>query len=268
MTAPRLPELIRFGQRIAVRMKELELIDRSFTIAASAFVALLPAILLISGAFEPTGQTSVVATEIINRMGLDGIAADAVRVLLPRGQSRFYLIGLFITVYGAFSLSRRATRLYAAIWQVPVLRLPQQWRGLVWVAMQLIEVTAVAVLRDQARDARPLPKLLLFAGAIAVWFGVELLAQRLITLGRIPWNRLTVAAGLVALGRLLVAIWTVVYLARSLTQQAEQYGPVGVVFSIFTSLFVLIGAVMLATLLAAVLTERAPATEPAPAAAG
>ena len=125
------------------------------------------------------------ADQIIARLSLDGAAADAVRTLLPRGQLHFYAIGLAITLFGAFSLSRRAARAYSAIWGIPDLPRKEMWRGLVWVILQLTAILSVGEMRDLASRTPIAVRLLVLTSASAVWFGAELIAQRTITRGRI-----------------------------------------------------------------------------------
>lgn len=259
-----LAALVQAGQAVLRHAARTEILDRVYVIAAGCFVSLLPVLLYITGALgsSSTGD-SVIATELIERLGLTGAAADAVHTLLPRGSVNFYLTGVLVTLFGAFSLSRRAARAYAAIWQVPDLPPKQLWRGLVWLLLQLASIGSVAVIRDQARPASTAAKIAWFAAAVIVWYTVELVAQRLITRGQVAWRRLNIAAGLVATGRLLVALWATIYLAGSLTRQADLYGPIGVVFSMFSSIFAAIAATLIATLIAASLTQ--PATEGEPA---
>jgi membrane protein len=260
--------VIEFAREVLRRVGETELVDRAYTIAASAFVGLLPLVLLVTAAFVEPGEASPVADEIISRLGLEGIAANAVRTLLPAQRTGFYWFGLLVILYSLFSLSRRASRAYAAIWQVPQLRIDQQWRGLVWVLLELASITSLAWLRDPMPSAGPWVKAGLVGVGTLVWFGTELASQRLLTRGAVPWRRIGAAAALVAIGRLGVSVWVSFYVASSVARQAEAYGPVGVVFALFTSLFASVAVTLGATMLGAVLTgPRAPAGADVPEAA-
>ena len=66
---------------------------------------------------------------------------------------------------------------------------------------------------------------------------------------------LMLAAGFVTLGRLGIVVWGGLYLAPALSRQADSYGPIGVVFGLFTALFASWLAILGGTLIAAVLTE-------------
>jgi membrane protein len=246
--------VVEYVREILRRVGETELVDRAYTIAASTFVGLLPLLLLATGAFATPGEASPVANQIITRLGLEGVAANAVRVLLPAQRSGFYWFGVLVILYSLFSLSRRAARAYSAIWQVPQLRIDQQWRGLVWILLELASIVSLAWLRDPLPSAGTTGRVLIVAGATLLWFGTEMLAQRLLTSGAVPWRRIAVAAALVSVGRVGVAMWVSVYVASSVARQAETYGPVGVVFALFTSLFASVAVTLGATMLGAVLT--------------
>ncbi|NUT33083.1 MAG: hypothetical protein HOV79_08415 [Hamadaea sp.] len=244
------------------RMSEIELLDRVYVIAAGTFVSVLPLLLLVTGALgaSPSRGESLLAVQLIQRLGLDGSAADAVRALLPSSSLRFYAVGLAITFFGLYSLSRRAAHAYAAIWQIPDLPRNRLWRALVWILLQLAAILSVGIVRDQARGAEPTARLALFVTIGIIWYATELAGQRLITDRQVTWGRLHLAAGLTTVARLGVAVWASIYLATSLARQAELYGPIGVVFAMFTSLFATIAATLIATLIAATLTTRRPSS--------
>lgn len=237
------------------QVRRVELLDRSYTIAASAFVALLPLVIALAGIVSGDGEMAPLGDGVIERLRLDGAAADAVRLLFTGGSPGFYPLGLLVVLYSAFSLSRRVGRAYAAIWDVPGLTLRQQWRGLVWVLLQVVVVLSVGGLRELAVRFDPAVAVGFYAASVVVWVVTEVIAQRLLTVGQVAWRRLAVAGGLVGVARLGVAVWVLVYLAPSLSRQAEQYGPIGVVFSVFTLLFVVAVSMLLGTMLAAVATR-------------
>lgn len=246
---------MRIARDVLRRMAEAELLDRVYVIAAGTFVSALPLLLLLTGALGTSRRSeSVFATQLIGRLGLGGSAADAVRTLLPASRLHFYAVGIAITLFGVYSLTRRVARAYAAVWQIPELPRNRWWRALVWLLVELAAIVSVAAVRDLARGSAMHARVLLFVVAIIIWYAAELAGQRLITDGRVPWRSLHVSAGLTAVGRLGVALWAAVYLGTSLARQAELYGPIGVVFALFTSLFASIAATLIATLVAATVT--------------
>jgi len=248
--------MVRFLRDVLRRVAEIELLDRVYVIAAGTFVSVLPLLLLLTGVFGRSGDRaeSVLAVQMIQRLELDGSAADAVRTLLPSGRLHFYAVGLAITLFGLSSLSRRAAHAYAAIWRIPDLPRNRLWRALAWLLVEMAAIVSVAAVRDLARGTQAIARVTLFVLAIIIWYAAELGGQRLITDGRVPWRSLHLAAGLTTVGRLGVAIWVAIYLGTSLTRQAELYGPIGVVFALFTSLFAAIATTLIATLIAATAT--------------
>ena len=115
----------------------------------------MPLILVLTAAFTGTGEDSAMATELIDRFGLAGAARAAVQQLFttPGAGSGVYWTGLLITLYTAFSLSRRVGRAYAAdLGRAAAAARNQVWRGLVWVAIQVALVLVVSTLRSFGRE--------------------------------------------------------------------------------------------------------------------
>jgi membrane protein len=244
-------------------------IDLAYTLSAQAFVALIPLILVVTAAFSHTGQDSAMANELIQRFGLAGAAQAAVRQLFttPGAGSGVYWTGLVITLYSAFSLARRVARAYASLWDIPRLPANQQWRGLVWLLIQVLVILVLSTLRSFGRAHGVGAEIALLLAVLALWGGTEYFTQWLLTFGQVARERLLVAASLVSLGRLGVTLWSGLYLPGLLSRQSEQFGPIGVVFSLFSWIFASALVLLVATLLGAVLTSRPPRTwlRPVPA---
>ena len=96
---------------------------------------------------------------------------------------------------------------------------------------------------------------LLPATALLLWAAAEYFTQSLLTRGQVPRRRMIVAVALATFGRVGIVLWTAFYLSASMVRQAETYGPIGVVFALFTGLLVYWVILMGTTLLAAVLTD-------------
>ncbi len=246
------------------------LLDLAYTLSAQAFVAMIPLVLVVTGVFTRGGDDALIARELTDRFGLAGAARAAVRTLFqtPGAGSGIYWTGLLITLYSAFVLSRRVGRAYAMIWDVRALPVSQQWwRGLTWIAIQVTMLMLVSGLRSFGRAHGTALEIVALVLLLIVWAGSEFAAQRLLTAGQVARERLLVAAGLVSLGRLGVGAWSAVYLPATLSRQSEQYGPIGVVFGLFTWIFASLLVLLVMTLLGAVLTRRPVATWLHPAAA-
>jgi membrane protein len=239
---------------MVARIGQLELLDRAYTLAAQTFVTVIPLILAIAAALTSPGS-DVVAEELISRFGLVGAAAKSVDDLIVVRTEGIYWIGLLLTLYAAFTLSKRASRAYNAIWGTPQLPVRDQWRSIVWIVMQLVLIIMVTELRGFVEGSGPVLALLAATGIMVVWAGAEALTQTVLTRGHVARNRILLAAVLVSIGRFGIVVWSGLFLTTSMTRQAESYGPIGVVFALFTGLLVYWMVLLGSTLLAAVITD-------------
>lgn len=246
--------MVARARHLVARVGQLELLDRAYTLAAQSFVALFPLILAIAAAVASPGS-NVVAEEVIKRFGLAGAAAKAVQDLIVVRTQGVYWLGLLLTVYAVITLSKRASRAYNAVWGTPQLPVRAQWRALLWIVVQLLLVVMVTELRGVVRAAGPVLALLTAVLILVVWFAAEAFTQALLTRGLVARRRILVSASFATVGRLGIVVWSAVFLTPSLIRQAESYGPIGVVFALFTGLLVYWAVLLGATLLAAVLTD-------------
>jgi len=114
-------------------------------------------------------------------------------------------------------------------------------------------------LRDLYRSHGGLVEVLAVVALLGTWFFVDWFGVRLLV-PQAP-NRLVVASAVVSgAGRLGVTAWAAVYMPTAMSEQAAQYGPIGVTFTIFTYLLVnvivYVGAPLLVTTWVAWRRER------------
>lgn len=233
------------------RFFRLELLERSFGLAAQAFVALLPLVIAIVSLFV-TDSGELIADQFTTRYGLDDVARHAIQSLFTATADVVTVswLALLMSFLSAFSLSRRLARTYAAIFEVPPLRRNQTWRGLVWIVLQIALFIGASSLRDVYRTHGGLAEVAAGLALIALWFLVDWFGVRLL----VPAvaNGLIVASAVVSsIGRLGITVWATIYMPAALSEQAAQYGPIGVTFAIFTYLLVnvvvYVGAPLLVT---------------------
>lgn len=242
------------------RVLELRLIDQVYQVSASVFVAYIPLILALAAVL--TGGQTAVAEAIVTRFRLTGSAAQTVLELLDRPSRGIYWLGLIIILWSAISIGRKFSRMYTDIWQVPRLRLKQQWRAGVWLVLQVSMSASIALVRDIWGPAGSGRIVAYVAGSVVVWWFAEFAAQWILTAGQVPTRRLAVGASVVTVGRVGLGVWTATYLADSLANQALTYGPIGVVFSIFTYIVSAVGVIVVGTLLASIWTDRGAGPDP------
>ncbi len=243
---------------LASELRRTRLLDLAYTLSAQAFVALIPLLLVTTAAFSSDTDDALVARSLIDRFGLVGAASQAIRVLFrtPGAGTGIYWLGLLITLYSAFSLSRRMSRAYTTLWDVAPLPAGQQWKGLVWIAVQIVMIVFATSLRTFGKAHGSVLAVVAILVLLLAWTGSELLVQQLLTGGQVARQRLIVASVLVSVGRLAVGAWSAIYLPASFDRQAQQYGPIGVVFTFFTWILAIVASLLAAVLLTAVFTRR------------
>ena len=219
------------------RFFALELLDRSFGLAAQAFVAMLPLVIVIVSIFA-TDSSVVIANSVGDRFGLNELARDALRVLFAHSPgAAISWFAILLSLLSAFSLSRRLARIYASLFGVAPLPRSQNWRGLIWIVLQLVLFIAASSLRAVRRDGGPALLIVTILALLALWFVADFVSVRLLV-PPAPTRLVAASAIVSSLGRLGMAAWAAVYMPRTLDGQAAQYGPIGVTFAIFTYLLV------------------------------
>ena len=253
------------------RFFDLELLDRSFGLAAQAFVAMLPIIIVIVSVFA-ADRAQTLTDAVGDRFGLDQVARQAIRALFDTSGAEMTVswLAVAVTLLSAFSLSRRLARVYAAIFEVPPLPRRQTWHGLVWIVVQVVLFTSTSFLRDVRRDAGPWLAVLIVVVAVIVWFLLDAASIALLVPAAAR-SLVLASAAMSSFGRMLVTAWAALYMPASLSDQAAQYGPIGVTFALFT--YILVGVIMylVAPLLVTTWVQwrrESPAATPAAAVSG
>ena len=238
------------------RFFELELLDRSFAIAAQLFVAMLPLIIVIvSVTLDP--DSDFIPSQISDRFGLEGAADVSVRQLFtaPGPERAISWLAVIMSLLSAFSLSRRLSRTYGLIFGLPSLRRNQLWRGVAWIALQILLFGLGSELRAFRRDEGDILATLAGIVLLLVWFFGDMLAVKLL-IPSIPRRLLVPTALLGSAGSLAVGAWAAVFMPHTFSTQAEQFGPIGVTFALFTLLLAVTLVIVIAPLLVAVWDQR------------
>lgn len=126
-------ELVRRSIALFV---EMDGIDRAMALAAQAFTALFPLVILVAVAKEG-GDGKGLADQIVAQFHLTGSTAEAVRRGLPtNGSVQEGLSGLsvLILVVSALSFTRALQRLYARAWKLEARGLRDTPWGIAWLA--------------------------------------------------------------------------------------------------------------------------------------
>src|SRR6185503_875875 len=93
----------------------------AMALAAQAFTALIPLLLLTSAWVSADGGNAV-ADAMIRRFHLSGDGASAVTALFARqGDGTVGVLSVVLLVFSGVSLTRRLQRMYQQAWRVPPL---------------------------------------------------------------------------------------------------------------------------------------------------
>jgi membrane protein len=224
---------------------ELDGIDRSMGLAAQAFTALIPMVILVAVATEG-GKGKSLADQIVDRFNLAGATALAVRRGLPSTGSveeGLSALSILILVVSALSFTRALQRLYARVWNVEAHGFRDTGWGIGW----LIVIGMYAFLHPllHGHVSGSLGLALSFLGGTLFW----LFTPYVILARQLPWRRLVPQALLTAIGMDFFRAASAIYMPHALASSAKQFGTLGFAFSLVSWLF---GAALVLTAAAAV----------------
>lgn len=226
-----------FVLRTLNRFQSMAGFDRAIALASSAFTALVP-LAIVATALLPRVDASKTANTIINRYGLTGGGAAAVRDLLsPAGGAgaSISVLGGVLTVIAVLSLARGAQRLFEQAYELKPLSVRNTINDLLWIG-GLVCYFAVSwgihALLDHGRvqigtNLVVLPLSAVFLG----WSGWILSAKRLEPRRLVPFG---------VLGAALMALYltgAAVYLPHLFSSYASRYGVIGAVLAMISALF-------------------------------
>lgn len=226
-----------FVLRVLTRFQRVAGFDRAIALASTAFTALIPLAIVASGLL-PHVDAEDAAQSIINRYGLTGGGAEAVRdVLSPAGGTgtNVSVIGAVLLVIAILSFSRSVQRLIEQTWELKPLSVRNTPNDLLWI-LGLVAYVAfswwIHGLVDTGRAQIPGNVVLLPATAIfLIWSGRVLSARRIERLSLMPFG---------VLGAVVLAIYftgAAVYLPHAFSSYASRYGVVGAVLAMISALF-------------------------------
>lgn len=238
-------------RRFVSELARVELIDRSLALGAQMLLAIIP-LLMVVGAFLPQDWGSELLAQVRDTIGVRDDVMEPLREAAlndPTTQSQVGLLSLLVALASATSFSRAMQRMYARAWDLPTFKGLRAVRGSVlwllgWVAM--LQITALLV---RSMTGVPLSGLFrialqLLANTLLWWWSARLLLG-----GRVSWRNLL--PGALLTGVLVVALGQLssLFMPRFASTNLEQFGPLGVVFSVASWLVLFGGVLVVATVL-------------------
>jgi len=237
------------------RLLEMEFVDRSVALAAKAFVAFLPALVVVA-AYLPDQPRRSLASSLVHRLGLSGTSLEVVQATLTTGaqtRSATSLIRLLVTLFYATTITTALQRLYLRAWRRPPIRDRRRpLTGLAWVVGVIVLMALMGGLR-RVLHGWALPgalTVLAAAGSIALrwWTHCVMLPSQL------RWRVLLPGAIITSVGSALYGIGAAVWLPRNIIASQPQFGFFGVAMALVSRCvglaFVLVGAAALGVVLA------------------
>ena len=226
-------------------------------IAAQAFTALIPLLLLVS-ALSPSDSRDLVSDTIIDKFELQGSAAVAVRQLFTTsGQSSIGILSVVLLLFSGVSLTRRLQRTYQQAWRLPPMPgIRSSVNAMVGLTTLVLEIVLLSLVRSlveklpfQWTTGAPVAVL----ASVLLWTSVPwLLLDR-----RIRWRRLLPGGVLTAVCASIYGVATTIYMPRLMASNSERYGLFGVTLSLVGWLLC-ISIVLVATTAVATEFDRAP----------
>jgi membrane protein len=224
--------------------------DRALALAAKAFVAVVP-LLLVVAAWSPRATRERAGARLIGELGLDRATAATVRQLVarpPDAGEPVTLVGLVVLVVSVLGFARSLQRTFETAWGLLRSGVRGYVPGLLGAAVFVGEVVALVLLAGLVGPVPGGPVVVAVVRAVAgalVWWPV----QRLLVAGRVPWRDLLPGPVIVGVGQAAVMAPASSVLRPVLVSQAQRFGAIGVAFAIVTALTVLgvllvVGAVL------------------------
>lgn len=219
------------GKAVVDRLVGFEIIDRSLVVGAQAFSALIPVLIVIASWGARDGNS--LGEGIVDRFSLSGEGAAAVRgaFAAPADGTSITLVGLTFVLVSALSFTRRLQRLFELSWGEERRGVRATSWGLGWLGLFALYWTFTPLVGDTMDGAAR------WVVSLAGTFGFWLATPYLLLARRVPGRRLLLQAGLTAVGMTTLTAGTAVYAPHAIETSAEEFGAIGVAFSLLSLLW-------------------------------
>ena len=227
----------RFVLRVVNRFQKIVGFDRAVALASSALTAIIPLAIITSSLATSLGGKDT-ADRIIDRYGLEGGGAEAVRDIFspPSGSSTSLgLIGTVFLLVALLSFTRAVQRLFEQTWELKPLSVRNSLNGLLWIGGLTLYMGFAGLLHGWlGRGDLDLAPTLIVAPltfVFLIWSGRVLSAKRLESRRLVPFG---------VVGAALLAVYSVgaaVYVPHLFDTYATRYGVIGAVFAMISALF-------------------------------
>ena len=238
------------------RLVEVRFLDRTVILAAQAFSAILPLIIVVSTISPRPGGDSPAAF-LARRLGLSTEDVSSLQGAVappPSARASIGVLGVVLALLTATSFARALQRSYELAWRLPRAGLRAAWRPLVLMIGLTVYVELLFLFGRLVRGVPAgtlLEDLATFAGAWALWTG----AAWILLAGRVRPRLLAAGGLLTAVGLAVLRRLSAFYLPTLVISNQQQFGLLGLAFTLYTWLSACTFMIVVATVLGAVLAE-------------
>ncbi|KQX06891.1 hypothetical protein ASC59_03440 [Leifsonia sp. Root1293] len=225
--------------RVARDLGRMQFVDRGMTLAAHAFTAILP-ILIVAGAVRASlsPESGPIFAE---HLGLNSVTAEILQKSLPGGAQELRatgVIGVVLLVIAATSFSRALERTLHTIWHTPPAGIRFGWRWVAGIVIVVVGIGLVVAARTILRGDGVIP-LLEFITEAAIWSTLWwvtswIVIDRLVSLRDLLPGSLLAGVGFAAAG-----VVGRLFLPPILADSAMRFGVLGMAFTYIGWLLVL-----------------------------
>jgi membrane protein len=233
--------LVRLARRIASEIRSVRLVEASLVLAAQAFLALIPMIIVVY-ALAPVDVANAIAAMLRDRFGVSGGSETAVTTLLAarsdlqRGLSAASVV---FVVASATAFTRALQRVYERAWGLSTLGLRGSWRWLVWLGGLVAYLSVIGLALRFSSDLPATGTLLGLSGFVLWWWTPWLLLG-----ARVHWRALLPTAAITTAAMAALGGVSGVVVPRMVRGNEQEFGPIGVVFAVESWLVVVAGALV------------------------
>jgi len=159
------------------------------------------------------------------------------------------MLSFLLLAISALSFTRAMQRLYVRAWRLPSMGLRGNVWGLAWLA-SFVAWTSIQPLIVSLFDG-----VVGFVVSETLATLLWMLTPWLLVGRRLPWRKLVYQALLTAAGLLVLSVSAALYAPRAVSAAAQDFGVIGVAFSLLTLLFCVMFVFVTAAGVGATLTE-------------
>lgn len=212
-----------------LRVRELDLWQRSLGFAALGFLTLVPLLIVVSAADTRGGRGF--AQWLGDGLGVSAAARAEIEQLfaLP-GQAWRTTTALGLALLAVFGLSFGTVLQsgYESVWDLPPSRWWARWRHVLWLGV-LVGFLYLSAVTAPWRDSPARGFVTVAFGTLFFWW-----SQRLLLAGRVPWTALLPGAVATMLGLLGLRVFSRLVFSPLIASNAVTYGSFGTVLVIQT----------------------------------